>query len=182
MMIQIDEPANRWFQPDFRLLYVGSDRDFFAALRNALRAPGYLVVSCPDRGSANLFLKSNIPYNLFLFTLEMRNTMGLEFLRSARSLAHREATPVIVVAPNERSVELQTVARQAGADDGVSKARDRLVVMTETINRWLRLSRKRPVKANHVLARSPAQGLQRTGATGLSRNEDVAKSLNRVVK
>jgi PleD family two-component response regulator len=166
MLIQIHKPANRWFQPEFRLLYVGSDRDFVIALRNALRMPLYLVVSCPDRNSANLLLKSDIPFDLFLLGCEDGNAVDLEFLRLARSLAHRKAIPIIVVAPNESAVDFQTEARQAGANDCVSKTRDRLVVMTETINRWLRLNRKRHVKSNHVRRGLPHSGCSEPALPG----------------
>jgi hypothetical protein len=64
MLIRIDGPAIPDQRPDFRLLYVGSDQQWLAALRKVLKRPEYHIVSCPDRGSAVLFLKGDARYHL----------------------------------------------------------------------------------------------------------------------
>lgn len=148
MLIHLDEPGIPSFEPDFRLLYVGSDQDFLMALRKTLRKPVYLVVACPDRGSAHLFLTSDIPYNLFLFELEERNTTSLELLQLARSLSHREHLPIITVAANEGTNDLQKAARRAGANECLSATRDISFVMPKTIERWLGIGRKKRARFN----------------------------------
>jgi hypothetical protein len=45
MLIRISEPAIPSQNPDFRLLYVGSDQQWLAALRKFLRKPEFHVVS-----------------------------------------------------------------------------------------------------------------------------------------
>src|SRR5438046_4202914 len=51
-----------------RLLYVGEDLALICFLRTAFHGPDYHVVSCPDRGSAELFIKSDIRYQLLNFS------------------------------------------------------------------------------------------------------------------
>jgi hypothetical protein len=45
----------------FRILYLGSDFELVKALRRVLTKPDYRLVTCADRGTASLFLKSTIP-------------------------------------------------------------------------------------------------------------------------
>ena len=124
MLIRIGEPAIPYQDPDFRLLYVGSDQHWLAALRKVLRKPEYHIVSCPDRGSAILFLKGEARYHLLLFELELRGTTGLELASLARSLPHREQLPIIVVAEDEVTDQLEERARRAGASECLTKTGD----------------------------------------------------------
>src|SRR6267143_501136 len=121
MLIRIGEPAIPYQNPDFRLLYVGSDQHWLAALRKFLRKPEYHIVSCPDRGSAILFLKGDARYQLLLFELELHNPTGLELARLTRSLPHREQLPIIIVAGNEVSDHSEEVACLAGANEYLTK-------------------------------------------------------------
>src|SRR6267378_3565538 len=107
MLIRIGEPAIPYQNPDFRLLYVGSDQQWLADLRKVLKRPEYHIVSCPDRGSAVLFLKGDARYQLLLFELELRGTTGLELASLARSLPHREPLPIIIVAEDEVTDQLE---------------------------------------------------------------------------
>ncbi|HEV2827697.1 MAG TPA: hypothetical protein VGW76_08825 [Pyrinomonadaceae bacterium] len=61
----------------FRLLYLGNDLEFLAALRQVLTPPDYRLVACSDRESAVLFLKSDIHYDSFLIDLDWREREGL---------------------------------------------------------------------------------------------------------
>src|SRR6202140_5429295 len=124
MLIRIGEPAIAYQKPDFRLLYVGSDQLWLAALREVLRKPEYHIVSCPDRGSAILFLKGDARYHLLLFELDLRGTNGLELARLARSLPHREKLPIIIVAGEEITDQLEELARSAGANECLTKTGD----------------------------------------------------------
>jgi len=93
-------------------------------------------VSCPDRDSAILFLKSNIPYHLFLFDIEMRDTAALELARLSRTLSHREDIPIVIVA-DEVTSGLEERARSAGADECITKTEDTSATM-ERIGRRFR--------------------------------------------
>jgi len=115
-------PANRSPQPQGqqRILYVGNDQEPLAALRAILRRPEFQIVSCPDRGSAILFIKSDIRYDIFLFDLEMRDRAAFELAQLAQSLNHRQHIPIIMAA-SEIDSSLEELARHAGAIECVSK-------------------------------------------------------------
>ena len=124
MLIRIGEPAIPYRKSDFRLLYVGSDQQWLAALRKVLREPEHHIVSCPDRGSAVLFLKGDARYHLLLFELELSGTTGLELASLARSLPHREHLPILIVAGEQITDRLDELARRAGASACLTKTGD----------------------------------------------------------
>lgn len=137
MPIWTSEPGIPHQDPDFRLLYVGSDQRWLAALRKVLREPEFHIVSCSDRGSAVLFLRGDPEYHLLLFELELRDKRGLELTRLARSLPHREGLPIIIVAGREVTDQLAKSARRAGANEYLTKTGD-ISVAAESIQRHLR--------------------------------------------
>ncbi|MFS8086962.1 MAG: hypothetical protein ACMG6H_15120 [Acidobacteriota bacterium] len=94
-------------------------------------------MSCPDRGSAILFLKGDARYHLLLFELEQRGTTGLELASLARSLPHRQQLPIIIVAEEEVTDRLDELARSAGANECLAKTGD-ISVAAESIQRQLR--------------------------------------------
>ena len=121
MMTHTHRSCPGYQESKFRLLYVGSDLKLLAALKKLLRKPEYHIVSCPDRGSAILFLEGDARYNLLLFELELRGATGLELAQLARSLSHREHLPIVIVTANEVIGELEALARNSCADEFVTK-------------------------------------------------------------
>ena len=101
-------------EPEFRLLYLGNDLKLIAALRQVLAEPVYRLVTCSDRESAVLFLKSDIPYEVLLIDLEWRGKNGLEVARLARKLRHRKRMPIVLLAGAKLNRRRQTVAAEAG--------------------------------------------------------------------
>jgi len=71
------EPASERERPDYRVLYVGQDVDWFRRLKGALGLPANRLVYCAGGSSVGRFLKSNIRYDLFLFDLDRSNTRHL---------------------------------------------------------------------------------------------------------
>jgi CheY-like chemotaxis protein len=136
MPIRIDEPAIPYQDPNFRLLYVGSDQPWLAALRKVLRKPEFHFVSCQDRGAAVLFLRGDPEYHLLLFELELRDKRGLELTRLARSLPHRRRLPIIIVADEEITAQLAKLARRTGANEYLTKTGD-ISVAAESVQRQL---------------------------------------------
>jgi len=102
----------------FRLLYVGGDVQFLRALRGVLTEPDYHIVSCPHVDSAMDFLKGNPRYNLLIFELELR---GVELTKLARSLAHREHLPIVMLTANKIVDSFRKPSRNARVDEWVSK-------------------------------------------------------------
>ena len=101
-------------EPEFRLLYLGNDIKLIATLRQVLAEPVYRLVTCSDRESAVLFLKSDIPYEVLLIDLEWRGKNGLEVARLARNLRHRKRMPIVLLAGAKLNRRRQTVAAEAG--------------------------------------------------------------------
>jgi DNA-binding response OmpR family regulator len=103
-----------------RLLYVGEDLGLIRFLRAAFPKPEYHVVSCPDRDSAERFIKSDIRYHLFIFDHEMRHRAAFDLARLIRSLKHREGLPAMIVG-GEVEGSLNEFTRAAGGDEYVQK-------------------------------------------------------------
>jgi DNA-binding response OmpR family regulator len=107
-----------------RVLYLGSDLELVTALRKVLTKPDYRLVTCSDRGTALLFLKSTIPYELLLVDLEWRDVEGLKLARLAHSQSHRRQMPIALLAATELSDEITTRSRKAGVTDWITKTPD----------------------------------------------------------
>ena len=116
----------------FRLLYLGNDLKFIAALRHVLTEPDYRLVTCSDREGAVLFLKSDIHYDLLLIDLARRGKEGIEVARIAQSLGHRKEMPIMMVAATKLNSSMKTLARKAGVKKFVMKTPD-VGVVSEAI-------------------------------------------------
>ncbi|HXM51422.1 MAG TPA: hypothetical protein VN956_26500 [Pyrinomonadaceae bacterium] len=80
-------------------------------------------------------MKSNIRYDLYWFDLDLLEETGLEWVRLVRSLPHR-LTPIIIVGGDEVIGRLGDLARQAGANECLTKTGD-IVATVEAIQRLL---------------------------------------------
>lgn len=113
----------------FRLLYLGNDLKLIAAMRRLLPRPDYELVSCGDRGSAILFLKSEIPYHLLLIDFEWRGDEGLELAQLTRSLTARKRMPIVLVSADELSDATKAAARKAGVNKCVTRTPDPIALV-----------------------------------------------------
>jgi len=100
---------------------VGSDLGLLKSLRTTFGEPKYHIVSCPDRLSAETFIKSQIQYQLFIFDHEMRDRAAFDLARLLRSLDHRQDVPAVVIGAEVESA-LQEFTRASGGNDYVLKA------------------------------------------------------------
>jgi hypothetical protein len=82
-------------RPSHRILYVGTSHTLPSLLQNALDC---FVVRCPGEPLSHLFLKSQLKYSLLIVD-EGKEAAELE--RFARSLPHREHTPVVIFKQSE---------------------------------------------------------------------------------
>ena len=130
------EPTSEREKPDYRVLYVGQDVDWFRRLKGALGLPANRLVYCAGGSSVGHFLKSSIRYDLFCFDLDLLDKTGLEWVRLVRSLPHRRLTPIIIVGGDEVIGRLEDLARQAGANECLTKAGD-ISAAVEAIQRLL---------------------------------------------
>ena len=114
----------------FRLLYVGADLEFIAAVREVLTTPDYRLVSTSNYDDAVLFIKSQIPYDLLLIDFDWQGKEGLKLARLARSLRHRKRMPIVLVSATKPSAALK-----AGMDESVVKGGDVGEVIASLVNR-----------------------------------------------
>jgi hypothetical protein len=95
-----------------RILYAGEDMALPGLLKDALKALDCFVVRSPVP-TARTLIRSDIKYSLLLFD---GTAAGAELQLFARSLPHREHTPVIVVKKSEGlSGLLKAIRRRLGA-------------------------------------------------------------------
>jgi response regulator RpfG family c-di-GMP phosphodiesterase len=144
MLIRLYSFPSPCQRPDFRLLYVGSDQDWLAALRKVLKKPEYHIVSCPDRGTAKTFITSDIQYDLFIFDHEMRDRAAFELIQLVRSVDHRRPSPVMVVGREDES-GMSDFTQASGGTAYVRKAKDFSAIQL-TISRLVVASNRHPTK------------------------------------
>ena len=116
--------SSRTPESKHRLLYLGADLELIAAMRRVFTGPDYRLVTCTDRESAVLFLKSEIQYDLMLIDFDWRGMEVLKLTRLARSLRHRKQMPIILVAATRLSSDRKALARKSGAKECVTKTPD----------------------------------------------------------
>ena len=94
-----------------RILYVGLDLNLLHLLNGILT--GCHVTRCPGGSNAYLLIESDINYSLLLFDDEPIGTTGAELKRFARSLEHREQTPVIIYKKSDNvSLLIEAITRE----------------------------------------------------------------------
>jgi hypothetical protein len=94
-----------------RILYAGDDISLPARLEGGLKRLDCFMVRSPVL-TARTLIQSDIQYSLLLFD---ETAAGAELEDYARTLAHRERTPVIIVKRSESSGELlDTIRRRLG--------------------------------------------------------------------
>lgn len=125
----------------FRFLYLGNDLKLIAAVRQLLREPDYQLVACGDPGSAILFLRSEIPYDLLLIDFQWRGKEGLELANFAHSLPHRKRMPLILVTAT-KSNRQDSLVHQAGVVEVVTKTTD-MAGLKEAVTRLLTICPQR---------------------------------------
>ncbi len=155
-MPQSSEPSHRFSEAECRLLYVGSDLGLLRSLRRAFGEPKYHIVSCPDRLSAEMFIKSQIQYHLFIFDHEMRDRAAFDLAGLLRSLDHRQNLPAIVVGAEVESA-LREFTRASGGNDYVVKA-DHFSAVLRVVKRLLKDSVSKSARSESGTASRPDTG------------------------
>src|SRR5258705_5147461 len=111
-------------EPTVRVLYLGNDLKLIATVRQVLAEPVYRLVTCVDRESAVLLLKSEISSEVLLIDLQWRGKNGLEVVRLARKIPHRKRMPIVLLANTKLNRRRQTVAAEAGVTTWMLKTED----------------------------------------------------------
>jgi CheY-like chemotaxis protein len=117
----------------FRLLYLGNDLEFIAALHQLLTELDYRLVACSDWGGAVLFLESDIPYDLLLIDLDWRGKEGLELAKLASSLPHRKRMPILLLSATKIDRHRRATAHKVGIEECALKTSDVVEVIKRLI-------------------------------------------------
>ena len=108
----------------FRVLYLGDDLKFIARFREEVSESVYHLVACSDQGSAALFLKSDIHYDLMLIDHDWRGNEGLKLARLSRSQRHRKQMPIVLLSAANLDAETERLAKKAGVVECALKTAD----------------------------------------------------------
>jgi DNA-binding response OmpR family regulator len=114
------------------ILHVEDNRLVADAIRDMLKFEGWRVTLC-ESGLAGLReIESATHYDLLLLDNELPQIDGWQLIRYARTLAHRQQTPIILTSARDCT----TVARSVGADAFLRKP-EGINSLVSTITRLL---------------------------------------------
>jgi CheY-like chemotaxis protein len=94
------------------ILYVEDNQLVAATGKDILEAAGYRITLLTDGIAALREIESHTHYDLFLFDNELPHLDGWQLIQHARTLPHRQHTPIILTSARDRT----TLAQQVGAD------------------------------------------------------------------
>jgi CheY-like chemotaxis protein/tetratricopeptide (TPR) repeat protein len=120
-----------------KILHVEDNLAVGEMMKDTLSLEGWEVETCLDGAAALSLIASDEPYDLLLLDYDLPGADGLQLVRHARALAHRQATPIIMFSARFN----KTVALQAGVNALLRKPQD-LPVVVETIASLLPSARK----------------------------------------
>ena len=117
----------------FRILYLGDDLEFITAFRKAVSEAVYRLVACADRGSAELFLESDIAYDLMLIDHDWRGNEGLKLARLSRSQPHRKQMPIVLLSAASLDAQTEGLAKKAGVVECALKTAELSALVSRVI-------------------------------------------------
>jgi CheY-like chemotaxis protein/tetratricopeptide (TPR) repeat protein len=126
----IDENAVE--TPPVRILHVEDRADIADAVKEVLEDEGWIVETCDKGFDALKLLESDAHFDALIFDNQLPDVNGVELIRLARRMPHRQHTPVIMLSGSE----IETEARRAGANVFLRKPGD-MRAIAETIARLL---------------------------------------------
>jgi CheY-like chemotaxis protein/tetratricopeptide (TPR) repeat protein len=121
------------------ILHVEDNRMVAEAVKERLEAEGWKVVICAEGATALKVIESNVHYDLLLVDNDLPGISGLELVRQARRLSHRESMPIAMLSASDCVTE----AHRAGANIFLRKPED-IPTLVETIEHLLNVN-ERPV-------------------------------------
>ncbi len=129
-----DTDLRRHIESDDRtvtVLHVEDDRTVAATVKDMLEElQGWQVETCADANAAHEKISGEANYDLLLLDYDLAGVNGLEIVRSARKMAHRSQTPIVVLSATPVAAE----ALEAGANVFLHKPQG-IGSLIETINR-----------------------------------------------
>ena len=115
--------------PPLTILYAEDNIVLMLNVTEMLDEEGWRVDACPDGTTALEKIESRRDYDLLLLDNNLPGVSGLELVRRARSLAHRQSTPIIITSATEAGKE----ARRAGASLFLEKTENIYVIVEHIV-------------------------------------------------
>ncbi len=113
------------------VLHIEDDKTVAATVKDMLEEiQGWQVETCAEGNAALEKISEETNYDLLLLDYDLPGVNGLEIVRSARKMAHRSQTPIVVLSATPVAAE----AREAGANVFLHKPQG-IGSLIETINR-----------------------------------------------
>ncbi len=103
-----------------KVLHVEDNKVVADAVRETLETAGWEVETYADGAVGLTKIAGQTHYDLLLLDYDLPNVSGIELVRRARSVVHRQNTPIIVLAAALGEAE----AREAGANKFLHKPED----------------------------------------------------------
>ena len=125
----LDQGSNEATQP-IRILHVEDDPTIAALVQEISEHEGWKVEHCIDGTIALKELAADTDYDVLLVDYQLPGVNGLEVVRQARSMVHRQDLRIIMLSGTLHEAE----AREAGADGFLRKPQD-IGSIVETVNR-----------------------------------------------
>jgi CheY-like chemotaxis protein len=114
------------------VLHVEDDRLVANTVNMTLHDEGWSVEACASGAAALEKLESGERFDVLIFDNRLPDTTGIELIKHARTLAHRQQTPIIMLSGDEVEME----AKRAGANAFLRKPDD-MASIPETVARLL---------------------------------------------
>ena len=113
------------------VLYVENNALLSQLVTDLLDLAGWHVWRAENGTAAQMFLRHEQRFGLLLVDNELSDTTGIELVKFARTLAHRESVPVILFSIEDCERE----AKEAGANEFLRKPHDlfRLMDMARSL-------------------------------------------------
>lgn len=129
--------ASKETQP-ISILHVEDDRQVANTVKDTLELEGWKVETCADGANALTKIESHAHYDMLLVDNDLPGMNGVELVRRARELVHRQRVPVIMLSASDCEQE----ALRAGANAFLRKPED-LLALVEIIARMLIIKTQR---------------------------------------
>jgi DNA-binding response OmpR family regulator len=121
------------------ILHVEDEARIADTVKEILEMEGWNVEPCKDATHALKLLSGETHYDVLIFDNKLPDVSGVELIRRARRISHRQRTPIIMLSGSD----IEREARRAGATAFLKKPDD-MHAIAETIAQ--------------LLARKPNQG------------------------
>jgi CheY-like chemotaxis protein len=115
------------------VLYAEDHKIVADAVKETLEEEGFRVVLCSDGAVALQRISSNAHYDLLVVDNHLPNVNGIELVRYARQLSHRQAIPIIMLSATDSHRE----AYQAGVNVFLKKP-EGVKSLVESVNRLIK--------------------------------------------